>query len=91
MDIREYLFRHKIKKYVFAKKIKASGSGLHAYLERTVSPSLEKAILIHQVTNGEVGYEDMVAIKPLKHRGPRRKARETSKFLKTNSSQVKES
>lgn len=59
MDLREYLFRKKIKQADFAKKI---GYGRH-HIEKIVHQknyaSLRLAKLIQQATNGEVLAEDL--------------------------------
>ena len=59
MNLREYLFKKKIKHEDFAKKVGVARSTLHRIMIGKSDPSLSLAIKIVNATKGQVTYEEI--------------------------------
>jgi transcriptional regulator with XRE-family HTH domain len=60
MKLDYYLFKNKIKQNEFAKKLGIKPAHLSRIVNNKVTPHLELAILIQDLTQGEVPCEDLV-------------------------------
>ena len=60
MNLREYLFKKKIKHEDFAKKVGINRSTLHRIMSGISDPSLSLATKIVKATKGQVSYEEIV-------------------------------
>jgi DNA-binding XRE family transcriptional regulator len=60
MNLREYLFKKKIKHEDFAKKLGIARSTLHRVMTGDSDPSLSLATKIVKETKGQVSYEEIV-------------------------------
>ncbi len=63
MELDYFLFKYKIKNKDFAKKIGIQPHHLSALIHKKVSPNLITAIKIHDATNKQVSYKEMVRLK----------------------------
>jgi hypothetical protein len=60
MDLRTYLFNHRIKVTEFGKRINFSSIHLHKIINEERKPSLKLAKIIEEATNGEVTINDLL-------------------------------
>lgn len=61
MDLREYLFRNRISITDFAKQVNASRNHISGITNRAWKPGKYLALLIENVTNGEVTAEELLS------------------------------
>ncbi len=60
MDLRTYLFRHRIKIAEFGRRINFSAIHLHKIISGERKPSKKLAKIIEQATNGEVTIQELM-------------------------------
>lgn len=60
MDLNEYLWRYGIRQKDFADEVGLSQRTISLFVSRMVSPSLENAIKIVELTDGEVTFKELV-------------------------------
>lgn len=60
MDLREYLFRERLKINQFAKKIKYTPTYVNAIINERVTPGRKVAEAIVEATNGKVTMEELM-------------------------------
>ncbi len=63
MELDYFLFKNKIKHKDFAKKIGVQPHHLSALVHKKVNPNLITAIKIHDCSDGQVSYKEMVRLK----------------------------
>lgn len=66
MELDYWLFKNKVKHKEFAKKVGIMPHRLSLIVNKKATPSLLTAIAIHEHTNGQVSYKEMVKLEDRK-------------------------